>query len=82
MIDNYVDLAHTFLWTVFLLGIISSTVYMYTFKDISQKYISLKYIMKKMYLNRYIFKSDILKNISLYIYIYISLKDIFLKIYL
>ncbi len=34
---NYVDLAHTFLWTIFLLGTIPVTMYLYFHKNSTEK---------------------------------------------
>ncbi len=34
---SYMEFAHVFLWTIFLLGIISVTMYMYVFKDSTEK---------------------------------------------
>ena len=47
---DYTDLAHAFLWTIFLLGTITGTIYMYVFKDtIEKKLLKLSKLQQKIF---------------------------------
>ena len=50
MNHNYVDLAHTFLWTIFLLGTIPVTMYLYFHKNsIEKKLLKLSKLQQKIF---------------------------------
>jgi len=47
---SYMEFAHDFLWTIFLLGIISVTIHMYIFKDsVEKKLLKLSKLQQKIF---------------------------------
>jgi len=47
---DYTDLAHAFLWAIFLFGTISMTIYLYVFEDsIDKKLLKLTKLQRKVF---------------------------------